>query len=81
MDVGVAACAIDMVVDGLTRTALATTSRDMLGTHVGHLGSQTTPSHRTCWVVHAREAATIAGYISVSTGAICVVDLCTTCTC
>ena len=81
MDVGVAACAIDMVVDGLTRTALATTSRYVLGTHVGHRGSQATPSHRACWVVHAREPATITGNIRVSTRTICVIDLCTTCTC
>lgn len=81
VDVGVTTRAIDVIVDGLAWATLATSSRDVLGAHLGHRGPDAAPTHRASWVILARETSTIPAHICVSTCAISVVDFGTTCTC
>ena len=81
VDVGVTARTIDMVVDGLAWAALATSARDMLCAHRGHGGAHSATAHGTSWVVHFSETSAIPTDVSVSTCAVCVVDLGATCTC
>ena len=81
VNVGVTARPIDMVVDGLARATLTSSARDMLSAHLGHGGAHPTPTHGTGWVVHFSETSAIPTDVRVSTCAVCVVDLGTTCTC
>ena len=73
-DVGVTACTVHMILHGLARTALSTTSRNVRRTDLRLLKAEFAGALGRSWLVHHRETPAVLTNVSVSTSAIGVVD-------
>ena len=73
VDVRIAPCTIDLIVDGLTWTAKTATSCNMLSTD-SHCFAKCARLLSGCILFHGSETSRIKAHISVSTCAICIVD-------
>ena len=73
-DIGVTACSIHMILQVLARTALTTTSRNMLRAHLRLLKAELSRALSRSRLVHHRKTPAILANVSISTSAIGVVD-------
>ena len=73
-DVGVPTCTVHMILHGLARTALSTTSRNVLRAHLRLHEAEFAVALSWCWHVHHRKAPAVLANVSISTSTICVVD-------
>ena len=73
-DVGVSTCSIHMIINGLSRTALSATSRNVRRTNLRLRKAKFTRALSRSWLVHHRKTSAVLANISVSTSAIGVVD-------
>ena len=73
-DVRVTTRTVHMILHGLARTALSTTSRNVLRAHLRLHEAEFAVALGRCWHVHHRKASAVLTNVSVSTSAIGVVD-------
>ena len=73
-DVRVTTRTVHMILHGLARTALSTTSRNVRRTKLRLRKAKFTRALSRSWLVHHRKTSTVLANISVSTSAIGVVD-------
>ena len=73
-DIGVTTCSVHMILQVLARTALTTTSRNMLRAHLRLLKAELSRALSRSRLIHHRKTPAILANVSISTSAISVVD-------
>ena len=72
-DIRVTTRSIRMILDGLARTALSSTSRDVRRTHLRLLKAKCPRSLCSCWMVRYRKTTTVIANVRIPTSTIGVI--------